>query len=52
MGDINCGISSSKFVRFADGTRLSHGISNIVDCTILQNDLNSQCDWDSCNNMF
>ena len=36
---------------FADDKRLYHGISNVDDCTILQNDLNSVYDWVSCNNM-
>ena len=36
---------------FADDTRLYHGISNVDDCSFLQNDLNSVYDWASCNNM-
>ena len=28
MGDINCGISSSSIVSFADDTRSYHGISD------------------------
>ena len=36
---------------FADDRRLYHGISCVDHCTILQNDLNSVCDWASCNNM-
>ena len=52
MVDINSGISSSSIVRFADDTQLYHGISNVDDCTILQNYLNSFVyDWASCNNM-
>ena len=51
MGDINSGISSSSIVSFADDTRLYHGISNVDDCSFLQNDLNSIYDWASCNNM-
>ena len=51
MGDINSGISSSSIVSFADDTRLYHGISNVDDCSFLQNDLNSVYDWASCNNM-
>ena len=51
MGDIKHGISSSSIVSFDDDTRLYHGISSVDDCTILQNDLNSVYDWDSCNNM-
>ena len=39
-------------MNYADDTRLYHGISNVDDCSILQNDLNSGCDWASCNNMF
>ena len=50
-GDINCGISSSSIVSFADDTRLYHGISNVDDCSFLQNDLNYVYDWTSCNNM-
>ena len=50
MGDINCGISSSSIVSFADDMRLCHSISNVGDCTILQNDLNSAYDWASYNN--
>ena len=52
MGDINCGISSSSIVNFADDTRLYHSISNVDDCSFLQNDLNSVHDWTSCNNMY
>ena len=48
MGDINCGISSSSIVSFADDTRLYHGISYVDDCSFLQNDLNSVYDWASC----
>ena len=51
-GDINCGISSSSIVSFADDTRIYHGISNVDDGFFLQNDLNSVYDWASCNNMF
>ena len=51
MGDINCGISSSSIVTFADDTRLYHGISNVDECSFLQNDLNSVYDWASCNKM-
>ena len=51
MGDINCDISSSSIVSFADDTILHHGISNVDDCSFLQNDLNSVYDWASCNNM-
>ena len=52
MGDINCGISSSSIVSFADDTRLYHGISNVDDCSPLQNYLNSVYEWASCNNMY
>ena len=51
MGDINSGISSSSIARFADNTRLYHGISNVDDCSFLQHDLNSVYDWASCDNM-
>ena len=51
MGEINHGISSSSIVSFADDTRLYHGISSVDDCSILQNDLISEYDWASCNNM-
>ena len=51
MGDVNCGISSSSIMSFADDTRLYHGISNVDDCSFLQNYLNSVYDWASCNNM-
>ena len=51
MGEINCGISSSSIVSFADDTRLYHGISNVDDYSFVQNDLNSVYDWASCNNM-
>ena len=51
MGDINSGISSSSIVSFADDTRLYHGISNVDDCSFLQNDLNSVYDSASSNNM-
>ena len=50
-GHINCGISSSSIMSFADDTRLYHAISNVDDCSFLQNDLNSVYDWASCNNM-
>ena len=39
-------------VSFADDTRLYYGISNVDDCAILQNDLNSIYEWASGNNMF
>ena len=39
-------------VSFADDTRLYDGISNVDDCAILQNDLNSIYEWASGNNMF
>ena len=52
MCDINSGITASSMVSFADDTRLYHGISNVDDCAILQNDLNSVYDWASDNNMF
>ena len=51
MGDINCGISSSSIVSFADDTRLYHGIPNVDDCSFIQNDLNYVYDWACCNNM-
>ena len=51
MDDINCGISSSSIVSFADDTRLYHGISNVDDFPFLHNDLYSIYDWASCNNM-
>ena len=38
-------------MRFADDTRLYHGISNVDDCTILQNDLNYVYNYTSCINM-
>ena len=41
MYDIKSGITSSSMVSFADDTRLYYGISNVDDCAILQNDLNS-----------
>ena len=40
----------NSIVSFADDKRLYHGIFNVDDCTILQNDLNSVYDWASCNN--
>ena len=52
MCDINSGIASSCMVSFADDTRLYYGISNVDDCAILQNDLNSVYEWASDNNMF
>ena len=52
MCDINSGITASSMVSFADDTRLYYGISNVDDCAILQNDLNSVYDWVSDNNMF
>ena len=52
MCDINSGITASSMVSFADDTRLYYGISNVDDCAILQNDLNSVYDWASDNNMF
>ena len=51
MGDIYCGIFSSSIVSFADDTRLYHGISNVDNCSFLQNYLNDVYDWASCNNM-
>ena len=52
MCDINSGITASSMVSFADDTRLYYCISNVDDCAILQNDLNSVYDWASDNNMF
>ena len=43
MGDINCGISFSSIVSFADDTMI-HGISNVDDCCFLQNYLSSVYD--------
>ena len=39
-------------VSFADDTGLFYGISNVDDCAILQNDLNSIYKWASGNNML
>ena len=52
--DINSGITSSSMVSFADDTRLNNGISNVDDCVIFQNDLNSiyVYEWASGNNML
>ena len=52
MCDIHSGITSSSMVGFADDTRLYYGISNVDDCAILQNDLNSIYEWASGNNIF
>ena len=52
MCDINSGITSSSMVSFADDTRLYYGISNVDECAILQNELNSVYEWASDNNMF
>ena len=52
MCDINSGITSSSMVSFADDTRLYYGISNVDDCAILKNDLNSIYEWASGNNML
>ena len=52
MCDINSRITSSSMVNFADDTRLYYGNSNVDDCAILQNDLNSIYEWASGNNMF
>ena len=52
MFDINSGITYSNMVSFANGTILYYGISNVGDCAILQNDLNSVYEWASDNNMF
>ena len=52
MCDINSGITSSSMASLADDTRLYYGISNVDDCAILQNDLNSVYEWASDNNMF
>ena len=50
MCDINSGITFYSMVSFADDTRLYYGISNVDDCAILQNDLNSIYEWASGNN--
>ena len=50
--DINSEITSSSMASFADDTSLYYGISNVDDCPILQNDLNSIYEWASGNNMF
>ena len=47
MCDINCGITSSRTVSFADDTRLYYGISNVDDFAILKNDLNFIYEWAS-----
>ena len=52
MYGINSGITSSSMVSFADDTRLYYGISNVDDCAILLNDLNSIYEWVSGNNIF
>ena len=52
MCDINSGITSSSMVSFADDIRLYYSISNVDDCAILQNDLNSVYEWAPDNNMF
>ena len=52
MCDINSGITYSIMVSFSDDTRLYYGISNVDDCAILQNNLNSTYEWASGNNMF
>ena len=41
MCDINGGINSYSMVSYADDTRVYYGISNVDDCDILKNDLNS-----------
>ena len=41
MCDINSWTTSPSMVSFADDTRVYYGISNVDDCAILQNDLNS-----------
>ena len=45
-------VVSSSIDSFADDTRLYYGISNVDDCGILQNDLNSIYEWASDINMF
>ena len=52
MCDIDNGITSSSMVSFAEDIILYYGISNVDDCAILQNDLNSVYEWASDNNMF
>ena len=52
MCDINSGITSSSMVSFAYDMRLYYGISNVDDCAILLNDLNSIYEWASGNNVL
>ena len=52
MCDINSGITSSSMVSFADDTRIYYGISNVDDCTVLQNNLNYVYELASDNNIF
>ena len=52
MCDINSGITSSSMISFADDTRLYYDISNVDDCAILQNDLNSLYEWAFDNNIL
>ena len=52
MCDIHSGITSSSMVSFADDMRLYYGISNVDNCVIFQNDLDSIYEWATGNNMF
>ncbi len=51
MCDIDCGVTNSTVVSFADDTRLYTRISEIEDCDLLQSDLNCVYEWATNNNM-
>ena len=51
ISDIDSEISSSLVSSFADDTRASHGIKDILDVTCFQNDLNKIYSWAEKNNM-
>ena len=52
IANINKDVVSSKFISFADNTRVYSQIADIEDCNSQQRDLNSVYKWASNKNMF
>ncbi|KAL5262155.1 hypothetical protein ACHWQZ_G007751 [Mnemiopsis leidyi] len=52
VNDMDKNIKSSKINSFADDTRISKRISNLNDCTLLQEDLEYVIEWSKENNML
>ena len=52
ISDIDKDVSATKLISFADDTRLYFDVGDVIDCDILQFDLNVVYDWALSNNMF